>query len=250
MSPVIGNWEWTELAVACMSIFGGSFVLGTAGFGMGLTAVPLMLTLIDPVTVVVCMNTVALLMYSLVLLQTKEHLQLRKMAPITVAGMLAVPLAIYFLNSFNGTLLRIIISLIILISAIAFCFNIQRALPRENVIAPVFGFAVGLMLVTLGTGGPLLVLFLFTQGTSKQAFRASMAFYFFGVDIVGILGYTVTGMFTLDRILLVLTMLIPVLGGFWVSKKIVNRLNEVTFKYIVTSVIIVGSLVVIGREAF
>ena len=240
---------WDELAVAAVSLLVGAVVLGTAGFGMGMTSVPVMLLVIEPETVVVTMNTVALMMYVLVLYHTRSSLPIREMTPITLAGLAAVPFGIFFLSTADASLLRISITIVILLLAVVAILNVQRPFPKPGLAGPAIGFAVGVMLVTLGIGGPLLVLFLLAKGTLRQALRAAMAYYFLLVEAVGVTGYAAAGLFTAERVTLVMVGAVPVLIGYWISTLLVHRLNEDAFRHVVIAVIIATSVMVLGREA-
>ena len=240
---------WEELAVASASLLVGAVVLGTAGFGMGLTSVPVMLLVIEPETVVLTMNTLALVTYTLVLFHTRSSLPVREMTPISLAGVAAVPFGVYFLSSADASVLRVSIAMLILLLAVVAILNIQRPFPKPRIVGPAIGFAVGVMLVTLGIGGPLLVLFLLAKGSLRQELRASTAYYFLLVLAVAVTGYAVAGLFTAERVTLVMVVAVPVLIGYWISTLIARRLNENAFRHVVIAVIVATSVMVLGREA-
>ena len=106
------------------------------------------------------------------------------------------------------------------------------------------------MLVTLGIGGPILVIFLLSRKTNNETYRANLAYYMMIVELGCIGGYIFGGLFSVDIFILIGIMIIPVLIGYSVSKSIAKRLNETTFRHAVSVVIIAGSLVVIGKEVF
>jgi uncharacterized membrane protein YfcA len=62
-------------------------------------------------------------------------------------------------------------------------------------------------------------------------------------------GYGVAGMFTPERVNLVLVATVPVLLGFGLATILVRRMNEALFRRAVIAVIIATSLVTLGREA-
>ena len=240
--------DWQGLAVACASLLIGGVVLGVAGFGIGMTAAPLMLIVTDPVTVVVTVNAVALLMYGAVLYETRNHLPVRKMTPTGLAGLAGVPIGVYFLASAEAAILRVSITAAILVLAVVVGMNFQRPVPKPHLVGPVLGFAVGVMIATLGIGGPLLVLFLLTQGTLRQGLRASMAYFFFPIEAASVVGFVVAGLFTAERVTLVLAAIPAVLVGFWISTLLGRRMNERMFRRVVVGVIVATSLMVLGRE--
>ena len=240
--------DWRELAVGCASLLIGAVVLGTAGFGIGMTAAPIMLTVTDPVTVVVAVNALGLLTYGAVLYETRSHVPAREMTPVGLAGLAGVPIGVYFLASTDAAVLRISITVAILALAVVVGMNLQRPVPRPRLVGPVLGFAVGLMVATLGIGGPLLVLFLLTQGALRQTVRASMAFFFFPIEAASVIGFVAAGLFTAERVTLVLAAIPACLIGFWIATLLARRMNERVFKNAAVGIIVVTSLTVLVRE--
>ncbi len=223
-------------------------VLGTAGFGLGMTAAPPMLIVMDPVTVVVVLNAVALLTYGVALYETRRHLPVREMTPISLAGLAGVPFGVYFLGTADASALRVSITVAILLLAAAVGLNFHREIPKPALVGPLLGFSVGVMLVALGIGGPLVAVFLLMRGTLRQAMRASMAYYFILIQAAGVGGFIVAGLFTLERAIVVLLSLPCVMVGFWISTLLVKRIDERTFRRVAVGVIVATSLVVLGRE--
>lgn len=247
---MIGAWGWDQLLLSAVSILTGSIVLGTVGFGMGLTAAPIMLTRIDPITVVVSLNTIGLMMYSLSLYQSRTYLEIRSTTPIAFAGILAVPVGVFLLTILNIGLLRLSISFGIMLFAIGFILNLNYTFPKFKGMPVMIGFVVGFMLVTLGIGGPILVIFLLSSKTTKETYRANLAYFMMIVELGCIVGYILGGLFSVDIFILIGIMMVPVLIGYGIARSIVNRLNETAFRHTVTAVIIAGSLVVIAKEVF
>lgn len=240
--------DWQEAAVACASLLIGTVVLGTVGFGIGMTAAPFMLTVTDPVTVVVAVNAVGLLMYGAALYETRHHLPVREMTPIGLAGLLGVPIGVYFLASADAAILRVSITVAILALAVIVGLNLQRPVPKPNLVGPGLGFGVGVMVATLGIGGPLLVLFLLTRGKLRQSLRASMAFFFFPIEAASVIGFAAAGLFTAERVTLVIAAVPAVLVGFWISTILGRRMNERVFRRVAIGVIVATSLMLLVRE--
>lgn len=245
-----GEWGWDQLLVSAVSILTGSVVLGTVGFGMGLTAAPVMLTLIDPVTVVVSLNTLGLMMYSLALYQSKAHLEFKSTTPTALAGLIALPIGIILLTIIDFGILRLTIAIGILFFAIGFTLKFQYVLPKFKGGGVLVGFIVGLLLVTLGIGGPILVIFMLSMGANKETYRANIAYFMVIVELGCIVGYILGGMFSFNVLILIGFMVVPMLFGYVISKSIFYKLNENAFRNTVAIVIIAGSFIVITKEIF
>ena len=56
-----------HIVITSLVLMGAAFVIGAIGFGFGLTTSPLLLLILEPQTVVVVINTAAIIAFSLVL---------------------------------------------------------------------------------------------------------------------------------------------------------------------------------------
>ena len=226
----------------------GSTVLSTVGFGIGMSTTPVLLLFLDPQTVVVTVNTVSLALFVLIMFQARTELRVRAMAPMSIAGLLGVPVGVFILGSAGAGVLRVSITAVIILLALAVTFNIRGPIPRSDLAGLAVGFVVGVLLTSLGIGGPLMALFLLTRNWPRQAVRSSLSLYFLVVEFSGVVGYGVAGMFTPERISLILVVAGPVLLGFALATVLVGRMNERVFRHAVVGVIIATSLMVLGRE--
>ena len=233
-----------KLVIAAVTTFLGAIVFSTVGFGIGMTSTPVLLLVFDPQTVVVVVNTVSLSLFVLVIFQTRDSLPVREIAPVSVAGLVGVPVGIFVLSSANTSALRVSITILIILLTLAVAFNIHRPIPRQKLV----GLLVGALLAATGIGAALLVLFLLTRGWSRHAMRGALSFYFLLVEGMAVVGYGASGMFTPERVSLILAVIVPVLLGFGLATLLVRRMNEQLFQHAVVVVIIATSLVVLGRE--
>ena len=240
--------EASKLALAAAAMFAGSTVLSTVGFGIGMTTTPVLLLVLEPQSVVVTVNTVSLALLALILFQTRGHLPVRQMAPISVAGLLGVPVGVFILSSAASGALRVGITGVILLLTVAVALNVRGPVPRPHIVGPLLGFVGGVLLTATGIGGPLMALFLLARGWTRHALRASLSFYFLVVEFSGVVGYGVAGLFTPERTGLILVVTVPVLLGFVLGTILVKRMNERLFRHAVVAVIITTSVMVLGRE--
>ena len=237
-----------QLTIAALMMFAGSSVLSTVGFGIGMSTTPVLLLVLDPQTIVVMGNTVSLVLFVLVIVQTRDSMPVRHMVPVSVAGLMGVPVGVFALTAAGTGVLRISMTALIILLTVAVVFNFRGPIPRVRVVAPVVGFVVGALLAALGIGGPLLVLFLLTRDWPRHAMRASLALYFLVVESAAAIGYGVAGLFTAERVSLILIVLVPVLLGFVVGTALVRRMDDRVFRRAVLSVIVTTSVMVLVRE--
>ena len=161
---------------------------------------------------------------------------------------MAVPVGVLIISSASPGVLRITIAAIILSLAIPSALNIQRPFPRTNVVSPLFGF-IGAMLVTgLGVGIPVVALFLANQRWSARVIRASIAYFYLVVATGAIILYSATGLFTLERVWLVLTLIPAALLGIGLASRLAKLMDERSLRYAILAVIVIASLALLGRE--
>ena len=238
-----------HLAVASVVMFAGSTVLSTVGFGIGMTTTPVLLLMLEPQTVVVLVNTVSLVLFVLIIFQTRSHLPTREMAPVSAAGLLGVPVGVFILSEASPTMLRVAISAIIIALAASAALNVRGPVPKPGIVGPAVGLVVGVLLTSTGIGGPLMALFLLAGNRSRQALRGALSLYFLFIEATGVVGYAIAGLYTLERVVLILVVTAPVLLGFGLATLLVGRMNEQMFRRSALAVIIATSLMVLGREA-
>jgi uncharacterized membrane protein YfcA len=237
-----------QIVIVSLIVMAGSTVLSTVGFGIAVTASPLLLLFVDPQTVVIMLNTVSVALFVLVIIQTRRELPAREMLPVAIAGVLGVPVGVWVLSSVSTSALRIGITVLIILMTITLRFRLRITGARARLVGPPVGFAVAISLASLGIGGPVLVLFFLARDWTSHAIRASLAFFFLLVQTVSIVGYGLAGLFTPERIVLVLIVTLPALAGFSIATQLVRRMNERRFRQGVIGVIVVSSVIVLARE--
>ncbi len=236
-----------HIVVTSLVLMGAAFVIGAIGFGFGLTTSPILLLILDPQTVVVVINTVAIIAFSLVLVETREHLRNRELAPMAVAAVLGTPIGVFALSTLDASVLRIAIGVLVLVLTAMVVFNAEWKVPYPRISGPVLGFISSASTTGLAIGGPILVLFFLGRRMDRQNVRASMAF-FFTIMYIAAVGYAIQGLFTSERLILI-AVAAPAVGlGYWIAMKLTGRMNESVFRAAVVAVVVISSLAVIGRE--
>ena len=241
-------FDTVQIIVAAIAMLAGSIVASSVGFGLGMTATPFMLLVLDPQTVVMMINAIGFVVLTLVVIQTRRFLRLRDAAPIATAGFLGAPVGVYALSSMSPGLLRVCIAAVILLLAAIAVSNLHASVSPPRFLGPPIGFLVGALTVSFGVGGPLLVLFLLSRKWQGQVMRATLAFYFIVLKATGVVGYVVAGLFTPERTSLFLFLIVPILVGFALASFLVKRASEEMFRKGVLAIIVVTSLTILVRE--
>ena len=237
-----------ESAIAAVVMFLGSTVLSTIGFGIGMTTIPVLLFVFDPQTVVVVVNTVSLLLFVLIVAQNRDELPIRRVGPLALAGMAAVPVGVFVLKETDSHLLKIAISAVTILLTILVASRVETPIPRGMIAGLVVAFGVSITLNALGIGGPIMALYVFAQNWSRNAVRGALSLYFLFVETTGVIGYAVAGLMTPERLWLIAIVAVPVGLGFYLATYLVRRMNESVFRTATVAAILIMCGMTLARE--
>lgn len=238
----------TQVVFAALMLFLGSTALSATGFGIGMVAMPGLLFVLEPQTAVVVLNTVALSTEAWIVAQARRDLLLREIMPVVVAGAVGVPLGIYILKFAEPSAMRIGVSILVLGLAALAPLNFQRDFRYSRAVGILAGFFVGIVLPAFGVGGPLVTLFLLSRKWPRQSVRAGMALYLLVLDVFGVSGYAIAGLYSADRLTLIAFMVVPMLAGLALGAVLLNRMSERVFRYAVVAIILTSSTLLLVRE--
>lgn len=191
-----------QLGLAFVTLSVAFVVRGIAGFGSGLIAIPI-LALMLPVSVVV--PVVGLLDY----LASSSHgikhrsaIAWREILPLVPFSLLGVISALYLFKTVDAALLKRALGVFVLLYAL---YSLSGIAPKAKVsrlgVVPAGGFG-GLIGTLFGTGGPFYVIYLQLRRLDKSAFRATLATVFLIDGSNRIVGYFLSGFYTLDALYL------------------------------------------------
>lgn len=150
-------------------------------------------------------------------------------------------------NADSGPLSIAILILILTFTALNI-LNLNVRWPWPRATGPAVGLVVGVLIISTGVGGPLLVMFLLAQGWNRHVLRVSLALYFVFMELAGIAGFVVGGLYTPDRLTILAAVLVPCLIGFWLGNSLAYRMNDMIFRRAVIGLILIASVVGLVRQ--
>lgn len=214
-----------------ISILLASFTQGVTGFGFALIAVPLLslfipeMRNITPIVVIYSFLTNIIIVY-----KAWRNIEFRKIIPLVVFGIAAIPIGTYMLLYVKVDTLKIIVGIVITITAITMSKNLKIKIKNENLSYGIVGLLSGFLNGSAGLSGPPVVLFLTNQNTDKEAFRASITFYGIATNIFTIILFSIKGIVNVSvlqtTVLYLPALIIGVLSGIMIS----NKINEAFFR--------------------
>jgi hypothetical protein len=240
-----------EAAYAAATVFLGYFVLGTAGFGSALVAVPLLswvwpLTLVVPLTLLI--DVPASLLHAGLNRRLVAWREIPRLLPTAALGSIAGVLLIQWTRA--GWLLAL---LGLYIAAVGLRgLQAQRGGARWRP-APVAGalpagFGIGLVEGLFGTAGPVVLAWLMRRIPDPQVLRATVPPAILIVASVAIASAAASGLLASPRLWAGFLGLLPVaVLGVLAGHRLARRVAARHLAPVIHGLLVVSGLVLVGR---
>ena len=222
-----------------------SFVQSVTGFGFCLVATPLLLFVFETKSVVVIGVILNAVLCALILLHSRQHIDIRRVALICVGSIFGIPLGAYLLSSINPSMIKLVIAVLVIPFSVFLLLGKALWFKRDSLGCGTAGFVSGALTTSTSLSGPPVVLFLLNQGLVKKQFVATLAAYFLFCSLVSIGAFSFIGMVTTGLLMDIITLLPTLVIGFYAGIKVRPKINAALFKRIATSVILVTALTLI-----
>ncbi len=241
-------FDVAEIVYAGVVMLAASIVVSTVAFGMGMVATPLLLLALDPQTIVVMVNVFGVFVFATIVFQDRRTIPYREVLPFSAAGLVGVPIGIAVLTTADESFLRIGITVLILALATVVALDLQGGRRLPTLLGIGIAFVVGATTASFGIGGPLTAIFFLSRYSDRYLMRASLSLFHLTIMGTGVIGYAFTGLITADLLVLIAAMALPVLVGFRIAGYLTTRMNDELFRKGVIAIIVVTSVLVLGRE--
>lgn len=214
-----------------ISILLASFIQGITGFGFALIAVPLLslfipeLRNITPIIVIYSFLTNIIIVY-----KARHYVDFKKIIPLVIFGMVATPIGTYILLYVKVSTLKVVIGLIITITALAMLKNFKVKTKNQCISYGIVGLLSGFLNGSTGLGGPPIVLFLTNQNTDKDVFRANLTLYGIATNIFAIILFIIEGIVNTSILNFTILYLPALIIGVLVGIKASAKINEAVFR--------------------
>lgn len=236
----------TWLAGACV-ILAASFVMGLAGFGIGLVSLAFLPFLIPPATAVVLITLYATIFALVIVAPLRRDVLPARVAWLLVGTVIGTPLGVWILATVPASVLKRLIGLV-LVAIVALEFR-GVALPvlagRGWGLAA--GFLAGAIGGAVGTPGPPVILYATAQRWSPRAIKANLQAFFVVNQAAILLGYWWTGLLTPEVWRLAGVFALPAVAGGLAGVRLFGRVDHVRFRRIVFALLLVSGLILLVR---
>jgi len=220
-----------ELAwlLVALGAFTGGFVSGLSGFGTGLVGMPFWLLAVHPVVAAQLAALSAVISQAQTLGTVRTALTWSHVGPITVAGLIGVPIGVWLLPALPVDIFKLAIGLTLIVFCIYLLvvpdnwrLNRRRRLPEA-----LMGFAGGFMGGLTGVPGPAVIMWGTVQNWSRQEKRALYQVFILAILVLMLIATAISGLMTQDfliaAIIVAPTTIIGAFCGSWVYKRVDDR---------------------------
>jgi uncharacterized membrane protein YfcA len=236
-----------QFVIVCLILAVAEMVYVLLGFGAGLIAVGTMALLLpelkDAVVLLLLVNLPAELW---VVRSSWRQISWRGVLVIFVGVALGIPLGTWWLRWGDARFLLIVLGVFLV--AVGGIFLFIRA-PRGRRMAPWTTVPVGVLSGVLtglfGTGGPPLILYYQLSGADKVAFRGHLMAIFLLMTTVRVPSYAVFGLITAPRLWSALAVMPAVILGALLGNSIHLRIEEATFRRLVSAALLLIGLLLL-----
>ena len=227
-------------------MFFAGVIQGLTGFGFALVSVPIMTLFLSPKKAIPIILIHALLIVIIILYETRKWIDLKRIWPLMIAGIVGLPFGTYLLVILEVGTLKVLIGSVIVLFALAFLKGFKKQIKAEKLAFAPAGFISGLLAGSTMMGGPPVILFFTNQGLNKNVFRANLVCYFTILSLAAIPAYIAGGLITKEVIKYAVLLLPAVILGGITGIRLARIVQEQLFKKIVLIILIVAGLMSIA----
>ncbi len=232
----------TVLATGLLTVFLASAVYSLTGFGFALVAAPILVAVLPPTSVVPIMLVLVSVLTFGILLPVKRYVDLQRIWPLMVAGVLGMPLGALLLLALDAQLLKVLMGVVVAGFALAQLSGLRLRVTHEKVAWVPVGFLSGLLVGSTSMSGPPVVLFFANQAVERQIFRANLLAYFMVLNLASLPVFGATGLLSGATLTYALSFL-PALGlGAWFGHTLSYRVDDRLFRRLVLCIVLVAGL--------
>jgi uncharacterized protein len=223
-------------------LFLATFIRSALGFGEALIAVPL-LALTLPVQVAAPLAVLVSITVALIIvIQDWRNIHVRSAGWLVLSTLFGIPLGLLLLKTVPESIVKAILGAFIIAFALYSLAGRKRELHNDR-LAPLFGFAAGILGGAYGMNGPPLVVYGLLRRWQPAQFRATLQAYFLIASVVGMAGYAITGLWTRTVTSYFLLTMPLALFAIFLGRAIHRRLSSARFLVCVNvSLAVIGVL--------
>jgi hypothetical protein len=236
-----------ELLLVLAGALAGGLVLGLTGFGTGITALVFWLHAVPPVVagplVVVC----SLIGQVQTLPKIWHAINLRRVAPFIVGGLLGVPIGTLLLAHVSVAAFKFCVGVLL----VSYCSYMLLARVQTRIawggraVDALVGFIGGILGGLAGISAPPVTVWTGLRDWSRDARRAVLQAFNTTILSFALLSQLVAGFMTVELLKATLVALPGTLLGTWLGRRAYDRLSDARFAQVVLVVLLISGTMLI-----
>jgi hypothetical protein len=222
-----------ENVLIAVIIFVAMLVQTTAGFGMGLVSMPLMLRVFDPVSAAALVSLVGITSEIYMIFRYRHTLQLRVVLRLIVASLFGIPFGVHSLGALDSRIILTGLGIIMIAYSLYGLLNFTPPVINSDRWGYAFGFVAGLLSGAYNTSGPPLVIYGTARRWSPAEFKVNLQMIFLSNSVMVIAARGLAGHYTLNVLHAYLFALPALVVAAWIGLRLDQRIDPVRFRTIV-----------------
>jgi hypothetical protein len=236
-----------QFFAVCLVLAVAEAVYVLLGFGAGLIAVGTMALLLpelkDAVVLLLLVNLPAEIW---VVRSSWRQISWRGVLVIFIGVALGIPLGTWWLRFGDAAFLLVLLGVfLVIVGSVFFLFHAPEGRAMKAWSAAPVGLMSGVLTGLFGTGGPPLILYYQLSGADKAAFRGHLMAIFLLMTTVRVPSYVAFGLVTAPRLWSALAVMPAVILGAMVGNSIHLRIDEMTFRRLVSAALVIIGLMLL-----
>ena|SRR5699024_10542955 len=246
----------TSTLVLILSIsFIASLVRSTLGFGESLVAVPLLLFFLSPQIAVPLSVMLSVVIALVVVIQDFSKIHWKRAVYLVIYAFFGIPFGLLILVYGNETLIKTGLGILIIVYALYSLFGKSgfclRASENPKFILFLCGFLSGVLGGAYGLNGPPLVVYGDFKKWTAEHFRATLQAYFLPASLLGLAGFYLKGLVTVEVTHYFLWALVSAVPAIFLGRYLNRKLrNRPFFKYVYWGLFVIGGALVMNALYF
>lgn len=230
--------------------FAGGFISGLTGFGTGLVGMPFWLLAVHPVIAAQLAALSAVISQAQTLGTVRQALSWSHVGPITLAGIIGVPIGVWLLPSVPIDVFKLAIGW----TLIVFCFYLLvvpdnwRLEKRRRPLELVMGFAGGFMGGLTGVPGPPVIMWGTIQAWSRQEKRAIYQVFILVVLLLMLVVSAISGLMIRDFLIGAAIVAPATVLGAFLGAWLFRRVDDRRFDRIVLVILLISGVAMVAMR--
>jgi uncharacterized membrane protein YfcA len=242
---ILGEISTWELAAMIAAFIASGLVRGfNGGAGANFITAPVVALIIGPregVPIIILLNLISNIQ---VMPGALPHTDWRRMLPVGITAMATAPLGAWILLAVDEDTMRRIVAATSIVLALLLLTGWRYRGPRGLPIRIGVGGLGGMITGAVSMGGPPVFLYLLSGPGSAAEQRANFLAFGVLVQIGAIISFAVSGLITMDLLLLAAILFVPFTLSCWAGMRLFARATDTQFRNLTLWGIAILSLVI------